>query len=68
MINLVLIYCLTKDLTSCVEKRPQFEDSLTVMGCMIAAQRIASEYLNENPDYELNSFRCEIDHPKQKDI
>jgi hypothetical protein len=54
------------DLKSCVEKRPVTEFPLTAMSCMVTAQPMATEFLREHPDYQLASFRCEINKPVEK--
>ena len=66
MIQLVLVYCLMSDPMSCVEKRPVSEFPLTAMGCMVSAQPIAADFLKDHPEYTLNSFRCEINKPKEE--
>jgi hypothetical protein len=55
-----------QDQLSCVEKRPMSEFPLTAMGCMVSAQPVATEFVREHPAYHLSSFRCEIDHPAEK--
>ncbi|HTZ71044.1 MAG TPA: hypothetical protein VMB71_10375 [Acetobacteraceae bacterium] len=66
MVQLVLIYCLTKDTLSCVERRPVLEMAASPMACMIAAQPIAAQYLEEHPAYSLNSWRCEISNRRER--
>ncbi len=60
MVQLVLIYCLSNDALSCVERRPPLDLDPSPMACMIAAQPIAAEYLREHPAYRLATWRCEI--------
>ncbi len=66
MVQLVLVYCLMSDARSCVEKRPMAEFPMTAMACMISAQPMAADYLRDHPAYQLNSFRCEVDKPVEK--
>ncbi len=66
VIQLVLVYCLSADRLSCIEKRPIPEFPLSVMGCMIGAQPTALDFLREHPNYELSSWRCEINKPAEK--
>ena len=66
MVQLVLIYCLMQDAKSCIEKRPVTEFPLTTMECMVSAQPIAADFLRDHPAYTLNSFRCEINKPDEK--
>ncbi len=66
MVQLVLVYCLMADAKSCVEKRPMPEFPLSAMGCMVSAQPMASVFLRDHPDYQLASFRCEINKPSEK--
>ncbi len=65
MIELVLVYCLSADTKSCVEKRLPLEDFPTPAACTMGAQMRAQEYLAEHPKYVLKSWRCEIDVPHQ---
>jgi len=66
VIQLVLVYCLSADRLSCIEKRPIPEFPLSVMGCMIGAQPTALDFIREHPNYELSSWRCEINKPAEK--
>ncbi len=66
MVQLVLVYCLMSDAKSCIEKRPVSEFPLSAMGCMVSAQPVAADFLREHPGYQLASFRCEIDRPREK--
>jgi hypothetical protein len=43
---------------------PEFP--LTVMGCMVGAQPTALDFIREHPNYELASWRCEINKPDEK--
>jgi hypothetical protein len=49
MIELVLVYCLSTDAKSCVEKRLPMEDFPTPAACTMGAQMRAQEYLAEHP-------------------
>ena len=66
MIELVLVFCLSADGARCVENRPVLDAVLSPMGCMVAAQPMAADFLQSHPAYRLRSWRCEIDRPKQK--
>jgi len=65
MIELVIVYCLSTDPHSCVEKRLAAEDFPTPAACTMGAQQKAQEYLATHPRYELKTFRCEVDVPHQ---
>ncbi len=66
MIQLVLVYCLSSDRLSCIEKRPMPEFPLTVIGCMVGAQPTALDFVRSHPSYELSAWRCEVNLPPQK--
>ena len=65
MIELVIVYCLTADTKSCIEKRLQMEEFSSPMGCTMSGQQRAQEYLREHPSYMLKGWRCEVNLPKQ---
>jgi hypothetical protein len=65
MIELVIVYCLSADAQSCVEKRLSMENFPTPAACTMGAQQRAQEYLAEHPKYHLKVWRCEIDVPHQ---
>jgi hypothetical protein len=66
VIQLVLVYCLSADRLSCIEKRPIPEFPMSVMGCMVGAQPTAQDFLREHPNYMLSAWRCEINKPAEK--
>jgi hypothetical protein len=66
VVQLVLIYCLSKDALSCVERRPVLDMTPNPMACMMAAQPLAAQYLEEHPAYKLTSWRCEISNRPQR--
>jgi hypothetical protein len=66
VVQLVLIYCLSKDALSCVERRPVLDVDPSPMACMMAAQPLAAQYLEEHPAYRLNSWRCEISNRPER--
>ncbi len=68
MIELVFVYCLATNPTSCVEKRDPFEDWSSPVECMTQAQLLAQEYLRAHPKEQLKRFRCEVDVPKQESL
>jgi hypothetical protein len=63
MIEMVLVYCLTAQPNKCTEQRPVFEEPLSGMACMINAQKIALQYVEEHREWQLARWRCEIDKP-----
>jgi hypothetical protein len=66
VVQLVLIYCLSANPTACVEKRPLIEDLGGLSACMVAAQPIAAEFVNEHPAYHLVRWKCEIGKRPEK--
>jgi hypothetical protein len=66
VITLVLVYCLSSDPTSCVEKTPVVQGMNSPMACMMAAQPLAAEYLEEHPAYKLTTFRCKISNKPER--
>jgi hypothetical protein len=67
MIELVIVYCLSSDTKTCIEKHLRMEDFTTQMGCTMGAQQRAQEYLRDHPAYRLKSWRCEVNLPRQTD-
>jgi hypothetical protein len=65
MIELVLVYCLSSDTNSCMEKRLPTEDFPTPASCTMDAQMKAQDFLRDHPNYMLKSWRCEVDVPRQ---
>jgi hypothetical protein len=65
MIELVFVYCLATDSTSCVERRDPFENWANPVACMMTAQQKAQEYLELHPKMRLQSWRCEVNLPRQ---
>lgn len=66
MVQLVLLFCLAADGSSCVERRPLLDDLLTPVGCLMAAQPMAAEFIRAHPSYRLVTWRCEIGHQDSK--
>ena len=66
VVQLVLIYCLVGNATSCIEKRPIFDGVASVSGCMVAAQPSAADFIREHPGYRLQSWKCEIGKRPEK--
>ncbi|HTW28561.1 MAG TPA: hypothetical protein VME92_15655 [Acetobacteraceae bacterium] len=64
MVQLVLVLCLAGT-HSCVERRPTYEEPISLMMCMIGGQRAAAAYLDSHPAYRLQSWRCEVGVPQQ---
>lgn len=63
MVQLVLLFCLL-DGSHCVERRPVFDEPLTLIGCMVGGQRAGAQFLENHADlagrYRLSSWRCEL--------
>lgn len=68
MIQLVLVFCLSAGSHACIENRPLLDNVLTPIGCMVAAQPIAADFLRSHPIYRLKSWRCEVGKPRQRAI
>lgn len=65
MVQLVLVYCLVANGAVCSEQRPNFDDALTLSGCMVGAQRLGATYVAEHPQWYLSRWRCEIGKPRE---
>lgn len=60
MIQLILILCLSSG-GACVEHQVTPDVPLSLTACMtMAAQRAASEWVQEHPGYVLRGWRCRI--------
>ncbi len=68
MIQLVVVYCMVANANVCTEKRPVFEEPLSLMGCMTTGQQAAATYVNEHPLWRLSTFRCEVDVPRHAQL
>ena len=68
MIEMVLVYCLVAHPEQCVEERPVFEEPLSSMACMMSAQRVGVQYVEDHPEWQLAKWRCEIDVPQKRSI
>ena len=66
MVQLVLTFCLVAHEGSCVEQRPALDDMPGVMGCLMAAQPLAADFVRNHPNYRFVSWRCEIGKPPEK--
>ena len=66
MIVLVLVYCLSADTKTCLEKRLPTEDFASPAECTMGAQMRAQQYLADHPKYMLKSWRCEVNVPPQE--
>lgn len=66
MIELVLVYCMMGTAEGCVERRQELEPPAGVMECMIAAQQVATRYLETHPKHYLRAWRCEKDKPREQ--
>lgn len=64
MVQLVIVYCMISNASICTEKRPMFEQPISLMGCMTTGQQTAATYVDEHPQWRLVKFRCEIDVPR----
>ena len=69
MIQLVLIFCLAGDTTSCKEIRPAVEEINSPLACMRMAQIVAIDEINTHLDlqgYVLAKWRCELGKREQR--
>jgi hypothetical protein len=71
MVELVLVFCLL-DGSRRVERRPVFDQPLTLMGCMVGGQRAGAQFLDNHAEltgrYRLSSWRCEMGRPPERAI
>jgi hypothetical protein len=65
VIQLVIVYCLVANASTCIEDRPVFEQPLTPMSCMMNAQFVGQQYVNAHPDWRMARWRCEVNVPRQ---
>ena len=65
MIELVLVYCLSAHPTQCQERRIGLDPAMSALQCTLSAQTIAQDYLRGHPAYALQSWRCEVDKPRE---
>jgi hypothetical protein len=63
MVQLVVVYCMIANANVCTEKRPVFEQPLSLMSCMTSGEQTAATYLDEHPEWRLAKFRCEVGVP-----
>jgi hypothetical protein len=66
MVQLVITFCLIANSASCIEQRPILEDVASPMGCLIAAQPIAAEFVRGHRTFRFASWRCEIGKRAEK--
>lgn len=59
MISLVLVFCMIRDPSNCIEQRPRFTKPLTDWACIANGQTAAERYLESHPDWRLVKWRCE---------
>ena len=64
MVQLVLVYCMIANASICTEKRPVFEQPLSLMSCMTSGEQTAATYVEEHPQWRLAKFRCEVGVPQ----
>lgn len=65
MVQLVLVFCMLASPAECREERPMMQD-LTMTGCMVQGQQVASVWLAEHPNWALSRWRCEHNVPRQR--
>jgi hypothetical protein len=65
MVQLVLIYCMIANSAVCKEARPMMDGSLSLMGCMTAAQQTAATWVDEHPQWRLASWKCQVGVPEE---
>ena len=65
MATLVLLFCLASNHTQCIERRPVYEEPMSMMACMVGGQRAAAEFLQLHPGWELVKWRCEAGPRKE---
>jgi hypothetical protein len=65
VLQLVIVYCLVANANTCIEKRPTFEQELTQRSCMMNAELLGQQYVEEHPQYRLSGWRCESNVPRQ---
>ena len=64
MISLILVVCLSATPDICREDRPPIDD-VSPMACMVEAQFIAAQWLEDHPKWVLSGWRCRREEPEQ---
>jgi hypothetical protein len=64
MVQIVFVFCLLASPTQCQEKRAP-SASLSVMECIMDAQRQAQFWLADHPEWSLARWRCEAGAPPE---
>jgi hypothetical protein len=64
MVQLVVVYCMIANANVCTEKRPMFEQPLSLMACITSGQETAATYVKDHPQWRMAKFRCEVGVPQ----
>ena len=59
MAVLVLLFCLGSDNGQCIERRPVYDEPLSLLACVVGGQSSAMEFLQTHPGWRLARWRCE---------
>ncbi len=64
MVSLILVVCLTAAPEVCREERRPIA-SVSGPSCMVQAQQLASQWLDEHPKWALRGWRCKFGAPEK---
>ena len=66
MVTLTLVLCLAAQ-PRCLEHTVlPFPPFSSLVGCMVAGQQAAAQYLAEHPRWRLRRYRCSVGVPEQR--
>jgi hypothetical protein len=68
MIQIVMLFCLVNSPQSCQEQRPSLDMPISLMECTMHGQEIAQGWLADHPKWTLSKWRCEANHPPERDL
>jgi len=67
MIELLFVACLSTTPDQCRERSLLFTD-ISAMTCMMGAQPELAKWTNQNPNFEVKSWKCRAVNLAQKDV
>lgn len=67
--EIVLAICMLSDPSQCKEQTLQFESVESLNQCNLDAQFYIASWLNENPEWQMKSFRCQYaQQPEEENV
>ncbi len=68
-VYLTIVFCLIAQAQSCREVRPDLADDFPMTGlvaCQMMGERIAAEWIEAHPKWELSRVKCRIGIPPRE--